>query len=88
MKLYDYIAERSGESRADGYIDRIQEFCESLGKAPMRGARRDDLKKGLRVLGFERRVAIAFRVTDSRVIVARVLYGGRDLGKAIAKLRA
>jgi toxin ParE1/3/4 len=54
----------------------------------MRGARRDDLKKGLRVLGFERRVAIAFRVTDSQVIVARVLYGGRDLGKAIAKLRA
>jgi len=39
MKLYDYIAERSGESRADGYIDRIQEFCESLGKAPVRGAR-------------------------------------------------
>jgi len=27
MKLYGYIAEQSGESRADGYIDRIQKFA-------------------------------------------------------------
>lgn len=86
MTLYDYIAEESGEGRAEGYIDRIQRFCQSLGTSPMRGTARDELKRGLRVVGFERRVAIAFQVKGNQVIVARVLYGGRDLAKAFSHL--
>lgn len=85
MKLYDYIAERSGEGRAEGCIDRIQKYCNSLGTLPLRGTRRDDLVEGLRVTGFERRVAIAFQIKDDQVIIARVLYGGRDVLKAFNK---
>jgi plasmid stabilization system protein ParE len=31
----------------------------------------------------EKRVTIAFRIKDSAVIVERVLYGGRDLERAL-----
>lgn len=44
--------------------------------------RRDDLRPGLRVLGFERRVVIALRVGDGAATILRILYGGRDLGPA------
>jgi toxin ParE1/3/4 len=47
---------------------------------PDRGTRRDDLLAGLRVVGFERRVAIAFHVGPDTVTIDRILYGGRDLG--------
>ena len=46
---------------------------------PDRGTRRDDLRPGLRVLGFERRAVIAFQITATTVTILRILYGGRDL---------
>jgi toxin ParE1/3/4 len=45
---------------------------------PERGIRRDDLRRGLRILGFERRAVIAFLITADAVTVLRILYGGRD----------
>lgn len=59
IDLYDFIAERDGEERAIGYIDRIEECCRSLSVFPNRGTARDDLRPGLRILGFERRAVIA-----------------------------
>lgn len=44
----------------------------------MRGQARDDIRPGLRVLGFRRRVLIAFTVSDESVEVIGVYYGGRD----------
>lgn len=76
--LYDYIAEHSGPKAAGDYIDRIEAACLSLRQAPRRGTRRDDLSAGLRIMGFERRAAIAFRVTGSAVVIVRIFYGGRD----------
>ena len=46
---------------------------------PDRGIKRDDLRPGLRILGFERRAAIALQVTADSVTILRILYGGRDL---------
>jgi toxin ParE1/3/4 len=48
IDLYDFIAARDGAERAIGYIDRIEEFCRGLSSFPDRGARRDDLRPGLR----------------------------------------
>jgi len=36
-------------------------------------------------MGFERRVTIAFRVLPDTVTILRILYGGRDLLKALRK---
>jgi toxin ParE1/3/4 len=82
FELYDYIADRSGAERALPFTERIARFCEALADFPERGTRRDELRPGLRTIGFSRRVTIGFHVTDDRVVVDRILYGGRDLGRA------
>jgi toxin ParE1/3/4 len=78
--LYEFIAQRSRPQTAWGYIERIEAYCASLTDFPQRGTRRDDLLPGLRIVGFERRVAIAFHIGEAVVTIDRILYGGRDLG--------
>lgn len=82
LRLYDYIADRSGPARAIGYIERIEAYCLRFDLAAERGTRRDDIRAGLRVVGFERRVTIAFHVDRKRVTIDRILYGGRELNSA------
>ncbi len=76
--LYRYVSAHAGGSRAEGYIGRIVAFCQTLGSFSQRGTRRDDLFKGLRTIGFERRVTIAFMVTSDAVLIEGVFYGGQD----------
>ena len=78
-RLYHSICEQRGETAvAIAYIRRIREYCEGFADFPERGARRDDIRPGLRIVGFERRVAIAFTFDEERVRIARIFYGGRD----------
>ena len=77
--MLDWIAERAGADVALGYAERVEAFCEGLAFASERGHRRDDLRPGLRVVGFERRIAVAFVVSDDDVTILRLYYGGRDL---------
>ncbi|WP_119420843.1 type II toxin-antitoxin system RelE/ParE family toxin [Desertibaculum subflavum] len=83
FNIYRYIARRSGIDAAGSYVERIGDACQALELSPKRGTRRDDLGRGIRIIGFERRIAIAFRVTGRKVEIMRVLYGGRDLGQAL-----
>ena len=77
--LYIYVRGQSGSpERAFGYIARIRSFCEALCDFPERGARRDDLCPGLRIIGFERRAAIAFMFDADAVRIVRIFYGGRE----------
>jgi len=75
---HEYITTHSSEERADGYISRIVAFCNGLATLPLRGRRRDDILPGLRVIGFEHRVNIAFVVAPDVVLIEGVFYGGRD----------
>lgn len=59
VDLFSYLADRDGVQPALTYVERIETFCESLSLFPQRGSRRDDLLKGLRIVGFERRASIA-----------------------------
>jgi toxin ParE1/3/4 len=79
LDLYDYVADRSSSTRALRYIERIEKTCMSLHTLPERGTRREDLLPGLRVMGFEHRVQIAFEVRPKSVAILRVLYGGRSV---------
>jgi toxin ParE1/3/4 len=63
-------------------VELIEAYCMKLADFPERGTRRDDLRPGIRIIGFRRRVDIAFTVLDDSVEIARILYGGRDLGQA------
>ena len=73
LDLYAYIAERSGRERASTYIDRIEAACMALADFPERGTRRDDLRPGLRTLGFQRQASIVFRIDDAGVEIGRNL---------------
>lgn len=56
----------------------------SLADFGERGVRREDLRPGLRIVGFEKRVAIAFHLTADMVVIDRVLYGRRYLEAALS----
>lgn len=83
--IHDFIMMEGGTARAAGYVERIERFCSSLAIFPERGTRLDHVRPGLRMIGFERRVAIMFTVRPEAVTILRVLYGGRDLGRALGE---
>jgi len=85
LRLYDYIAEASGSAIAGGYIDRLEAACLALESFPERGTRRDDIRPGLRIIGFERRATIIFQVLESEVIIVRIFYGGQDYEAALRR---
>ena len=81
-RLHEYITTHADESRADEYVDRIVTFCKGLTTFPLRGTSRDDVLRGLRVTGFERRVTIAFMVAGPDILIEGIFYGGRDFEAA------
>ena len=83
LSLYTYIANQSEPSTAIGYINRIERYCLGFDLAGERGTRRDDIRPGLRIVGFERRVTIAFHVEPDAVIIDRIFYAGRDVDRIL-----
>ena len=81
-KLFDYIASRSNDQTALNYISRIEAFCDGLDLASERGSLRNDIREGLRVVGFERRGVVAFTVEDDRVVILR-FFSGRQNWEAV-----
>jgi toxin ParE1/3/4 len=65
------------------YVNSIVDYCENLQTFPHRGMRRDDLRPGLRTLGFRRRVTILFEVDEDTVNILGVYYGGQDYEAAL-----
>ena len=84
-RLYDWLANRTNELVAKRYVDRIEAFCRGFDTASERGHRRDDLRQGMRIAGFERRVTIAFAVDTDRVTILRIFYGGQDWERTLAR---
>jgi plasmid stabilization system protein ParE len=82
LALYDYIADEAGAGVALGYVERIEAHCRRLDAFPERGTVRSDIRPGLRIIGFERRVTIAYHVEPEAVVINRILYGGRNIETA------
>jgi len=77
-RLGDWITERAGAELALNYIERLMSYCTGFEIGSERGQRRDDLRPSLRVVGFERRIAIAFTVSLTEVTILRFYYGGQN----------
>ena len=60
--LYETIAEPAGQQVALAYVEKVEAFCLKLELASERGQARDDLRRGLRILAFTRRVTVASRL--------------------------
>ncbi len=60
VELYRYISATGSPAAAAGYTNSIVAFCEELATFPRLGKARDDIRPGLRTIGFQRRVLVAF----------------------------
>lgn len=76
--IYDTIAEVASPAVASGYERRIRDACQRPELGAERGTLHDDLRPGLRTIGFDRRVTVAFVVEEDRVVILRIFDGGRD----------
>jgi toxin ParE1/3/4 len=76
--LYDWLADAAGPEIALTYIERIETWCLRLDLASERGHIRDDIRPGLRIVGFEQRITVAFIVDRETVSIIRLFRGGRD----------
>lgn len=82
VTLFFHIAAAASPEIAARYTDAIADQCESLKTFPLRSARRDDIRAGLRVFGFRRRVSIAFELTGEVVTILGIFYGGQNFEAA------
>jgi len=81
--LYRYIADAASPATARRYTEAIVSYCESLDRFPQRGHQRNDIRPGLRITHYKRRVVIAFDVENdgsgnTLVSILGIFYGGRD----------
>jgi toxin ParE1/3/4 len=83
VALYRYIANVAGADTADDFTSSLVEYCAGFETFPQRGTARDDIRPGLRTIGFRHRVTIAFAVTDEGVTILGIFYGGRDYEAAL-----
>ena len=84
MRIYDWIADAANPADAMSYIERLEAWCLGFDLASERGHARNDIRHGLRIVGFERRVVVAFTVDEDRVVFLRLFYGGQDWERAFA----
>ncbi len=82
-ELFHYIAAAASPRIAERYINAIITYCETLDTFPLRGARRDDIRPGLRVTNCKGRTVIAFDVDAQQVSIIGVFYGGQDYETAL-----
>lgn len=77
--IYDWIATASGfADRAVDFVSAILNVCDGLATFPMIGVARDDLRPGLRIVEFRRRVTVAYTISEETVEILGIYYGGRD----------
>jgi plasmid stabilization system protein ParE len=76
--IYGGIADATSEDVAIGYVRRVRACLDGFDIASERGTSRDDLRPGLRVIGFERRLRIWFRIAEHEVRILRIFRAGQD----------
>lgn len=78
-EIYRYVRRKSASSTvARSYIGRIRRFLQGLETFAERGTIHEQIRPGLRVIGFERRISVAFVVEGEDVVVLRILHAGRQ----------
>lgn len=78
--IFDYVEDRAGPAIATNFVNKLYDFCQRLEHTPERGTKRDEVRAGLRSIGYRRRATILFEVDrrQHRVIIVGIYYGGRN----------
>ena len=79
-RQFEYLLPRAGEETSRQFIVRIIDHCDTFETYPIRGMSRDDIRQGLRIVGYRRPASIAFTVTDDTVIIMRIFMRGMNFG--------
>jgi toxin ParE1/3/4 len=74
----------AGESIARSFVDRLVESCLKLDDFPARGTVRDEIRPGLRIIGYRRQASIAFVVGEADVVILRIFRRGQDVHAALS----
>ena len=80
-----WIAKDASREVTLRYIERIEAYVYSFEIAAERGTRGDDIRRGLRTVGFERRLTVAFSVSGNRVMILGVFRAGQDWASALRR---
>ena len=65
------------------YLGRVRKRIDTLAYGSERGTVREEAGVGVRVIGIMGPISVAFVVTDTRVVVLRILYRGQDWQSAL-----
>ncbi|UZJ44453.1 type II toxin-antitoxin system RelE/ParE family toxin [Marinimicrobium sp. C6131] len=77
LDIWLYIADDQ-PANADRFLDKLKEKALKLGEFPDLGRDRPELAEGLKSFPVER-YNIYYRVTDTELVLVRVLPGARDI---------
>ena len=82
-----HVAITSSPQAADRLLERIFDHLDGLATTPMRGTSRQDIRPGLRTMGWRRTLTIAVWVDEAarRAVVVGVFFRGRDVASALRK---
>jgi toxin ParE1/3/4 len=82
--IFDLIVARSSAPlTATRYVERIEARCRAIGNAPHAAPPRLGLKRGIRLLPFERSAMVAYVIENETVVIARIFYRGRNYLKLL-----
>lgn len=84
-RIFSSLLPVAGERLARDFVTRLEGACLSLSDAPERGSLRNHVRPGLRIIGYRRQASIAFVITDSTVVILRVLRHGADTETLLAE---
>ncbi len=76
--IYKQIAQAAGVAVASAYTDRLETFLAGFDIASERGSLRTDLRPNVRIIGFEKRITVAFKVKADHVEILRCFRGGQN----------
>lgn len=86
--IFLYVIDVSKDfATARNFTDRIFERCERIGDTPRGGVSREDLGEGIRIVPFERRAVILYRISEENIEVVNIFYRGRDYEAILSNKR-
>ena len=81
ITVYNYIADRGGDVRAERYLRRLNDTIEYLAQQPLMGKPRPEVEEGIRSFACEQHVIFYVPLEDGLDVV-RVIHAAMDLESA------
>lgn len=78
-RIFSDLLPVAGEHVSRDFVQRLYAACMKLDVFPARGNRHDDLRPGLRIVGYRRQATIAFVVGEADVTILRIFRRGADV---------